>query len=215
MDVLFTHSLFRTHVLRGPKTQAGLCHASAPGTLHGERDTKIRNEGVSSLKEDILGLYVAVNDAEFMRAAKSIRDFTSNKKCIVDGQLTLALEAGAQRLARDVRHDVVQKPASITTIEQRQNVGMLQPRCGLDLSQESFASERGSELLMQNLDRHVAIVPQVTRKIHRGHSAGAELALDAIAVWHRSGEPGGHIVKGRCHCSRQISMRGPDSQGAL
>jgi hypothetical protein len=40
----------------------------------------------------------------------------------------------------------------------------------------------GGELGPQDLDGHAAVVPQVVGKIHGGHAARAELALEAVAV---------------------------------
>jgi len=59
---------------------------------------------------------------------------------------------------------------------------MLQPRRGADFRQEPFAAECGAEVGMQHLDRDIALVFQVVREVHRSHAAGAEFALDAIAV---------------------------------
>jgi hypothetical protein len=35
---------------------------------------------------------------------------------------------------------------------------------------------------MHDLDRDLAIVAEVVREVHVGHSAGADLALDAVAI---------------------------------
>ena len=59
---------------------------------------------------------------------------------------------------------------------------MLQLRRGPDLAQEPLAAERRAEVGMQHLDGDVAIVLEVVREIDGGHAAGAELALDAVAV---------------------------------
>src|SRR5512133_1279620 len=65
---------------------------------------------------------------------------------------------------------------------------MLQTRGRSDLSQESFAAERRAEIRMQNLYGDVAIVFEIVCQIHRRHAAGADLAIDAITISHRSGE---------------------------
>ena len=62
---------------------------------------------------------------------------------------------------------------------------MLQLRRGADLAEEPLAAERGAELGVQDLDGDVAVVPEVVREVDRGHAAGAELALDAVAVGER------------------------------
>ena len=65
---------------------------------------------------------------------------------------------------------------------------MLQLRGRLDLAQEPLGAERGAEVGMQHLDRDVAIVLEVVREVDGRHAAGAELALDAVAVGKRGGE---------------------------
>ena len=52
----------------------------------------------------------------------------------------------------------------------------------LDLAQEALGAERGAEVRMEHLDRHVAVVLEVVGEIHRRHSARAEFALDAVAA---------------------------------
>ena len=59
---------------------------------------------------------------------------------------------------------------------------MLQARGGADLSQEPFAAERRAQVGVQHLNGHIAIVLEVVRELHGGHTAGTELAVDAIAT---------------------------------
>ncbi|HEU4829762.1 MAG TPA: hypothetical protein VFT04_11270 [Gemmatimonadales bacterium] len=46
---------------------------------------------------------------------------------------------------------------------------------------------------MQHLDRDLALVAEVVREVDRGHAAGAELALEAVAAVQRGGEAGGGL----------------------
>ena len=41
---------------------------------------------------------------------------------------------------------------------------------------------------MQHLDGDFALVLEIVREIHRGHAAGAEFALDAVATAKGGGE---------------------------
>ena len=52
----------------------------------------------------------------------------------------------------------------------------------LDLAQESLGAQRLPDLMLQHLDRDVAVVPEVAREVDRGHTAHAEFALDAVAI---------------------------------
>ena len=115
---------------------------------------------------------------------------------LVDGELPLALEARAKRLAFDVRHHVVQQAVRLAGVEQRQQVRVLQVRRDLDLAQESLGAEHRGELRLEHLDRDVAVVLEVVREVDRRHAARAELALDAVAV----GEGGREAEEGLAHC---------------
>ncbi len=65
---------------------------------------------------------------------------------------------------------------------------MLQPRRGADFAQEPLGAQRRAEIGVQDLDGHVALVLEVVREVDGGHAAGAELALDAVAVGQGGGE---------------------------
>ena len=42
---------------------------------------------------------------------------------------------------------------------------------------------------MQDLERHLALVPDIQRQVHGGHASGPELALDAKAIGESGTEP--------------------------
>ena len=69
-----------------------------------------------------------------------------------------------------------------TAIEHRQYQGMLQPGGGLDLPKEPFGTEHVRQLGAEDLYRHVAVVPKVTRQVDNCHPTPAELALDPVAT---------------------------------
>src|SRR5437870_5200005 len=101
---------------------------------------------------------------------------------VLERQLLLALQAIAQRLALDVRHDVIEEAGRGAGVVQGQDVGMLQPGGDLDLAQKPLGAERGRDLGVQDLDRHRSAVFQVLRQEHRGHASTAQLPLDRVAV---------------------------------
>ena len=59
---------------------------------------------------------------------------------------------------------------------------MIEPSTDADLPQESLGAERGGDLGVHHLERHVAVVAEIVREIDRGHAAAAELALDRVAA---------------------------------
>ena len=78
---------------------------------------------------------------------------------------------------------------------------MLQRGRRLDLDHEPLGAEHRGEFGLEDLDRDLAVVLEVLGEVDRRHAAGAELALDAVAVGQSSGEPGrgiGHSVSSSC-----------------
>ncbi len=59
---------------------------------------------------------------------------------------------------------------------------MLQIGGGLDLDQEALGADHRRELGAEDLDRHLAVVSDILGEVDRGHPAGTEFALDAVAV---------------------------------
>jgi hypothetical protein len=64
-------------------------------------------------------------------------------------------------------------------------VGVLEPGGELDLALEAVVAEADGELGMEHLERHRPVVPQVLRKIDRGHTAAPELALERVTALQR------------------------------
>ena len=64
---------------------------------------------------------------------------------------------------------------------ERKDVGMAEPGGDLDLAQEALGAERGRQLGVEDLERDLAVVPEVLGEVDRGHPAAAELALERIA----------------------------------
>ena len=74
---------------------------------------------------------------------------------------------------------------------------MVESRGEADFAEESLSAYRLGELGAKDLERHVAVVPEIARQIDRGHAPGAELSLDAVSVGQRRrqfGERVGHCV---------------------
>ncbi len=104
---------------------------------------------------------------------------------LADGQLLLAGEPVAQRFAFDERHDVEEEAVGLARIEERKDVGVLQVRRGPDLGQESLGADHGRQLGAQQLEGDWAAVPDIVGQVDRGHAAGAELALEPVAIGER------------------------------
>ena len=159
----------------------GLGHAAAAGLAGGERDPEIGHQRLPVVQQDVLGLDVAVNDAVPVRVVERARDLARDPHRLVDRQLLLAVEPVAERLALDVRHDVVQEAVGGAGIEQREDVRVLQVRRGADLGQESLGADHRGELGPQHLDRDLAVVAKIVGEVDGRHAAGPELPKDAVA----------------------------------
>src|SRR4029078_8628630 len=83
---------------------------------------------------------------------------------------------------------VLWRVPAFATVEERQQIGMLQLRRDLDLAQEPLGAEHYAELRLQHLQRDFAVVLQVMREIDGRHAALAEHAFDAVPIGQGAGE---------------------------
>ncbi len=97
-------------------------------------------------------------------------------------ELALAAEPVAQGLALDVRHGEPQPAPGLAGVEDREDVGMLEPGGEADLALEALGAERRGELRVEQLEGDRAVVLEVRREPDRGHAAASELALERVAV---------------------------------
>ena len=83
---------------------------------------------------------------------------------------------------------------------------MLQVGRGLDLGQEPLGSDHRRQLGLQNLERHLALVLQIVRQVHRGHAALTELALDGVAAFQGCVQARDGIGLGRTPGSDRVNI---------
>jgi hypothetical protein len=79
-------------------------------------------------------------------------------------------------------------------------VGVLEVGRRLDLGQEPLGSDDRRELGLQDLDRDLALMPEIVGQVDRGHASGAELTLDAVPALEggvQTGDGIGHRYLGR------------------
>lgn len=65
---------------------------------------------------------------------------------------------------------------------------MLQVRGDADFAEEPIGAEHGAELGVEELDRHMSLVPDIIREIDGRHAAGANLAFDRVPVGESFGQ---------------------------
>ncbi len=150
---------------------------------------------MAALEENVLRLDVAVDDAQSVRRTQRVGHLARDAERVFEGKLPFPLQSSAQGLPAHVGHDIEEEAVGGSGIQQRQNVGMLQPGRGLDLAQEPLATQGRPEIGMQHLDSDLAVMAEIVGEVHRRHAALSELALDPVAVRERRGEPlgGGHL----------------------
>ena len=135
-----------------------------------------------------------MNNPGTMRIVERIGYIAGNPHGLIDGQLCLAIEPGAQRLAIDEGHHVVEEPIGRATVEQRQNLRMLQRRRRRNLLHEALGAQHGRELRPEHFHRDPAFVLEIVGKVDGCHAACAELALDVIAAGERRAETIGFVA---------------------
>ena len=70
----------------------------------------VGQERVSAARdEDVLRLYVAMNDSLLVGRLQRVRDLVRDLECLFNGQSALAHESRTQRLPIDIRHDEVER----------------------------------------------------------------------------------------------------------
>ncbi len=158
---------------------------AAAGRAHRERDSKIRDERLPVVEENVLRLDVAVNDAVAVSVVERAGYLLGDPHRVADGQLPLAVDARAKRFADDEWHHIVEQGIGLTRIEQRQDVRMLELGGGLYLGKKPLAAERGAEVGMQHFDGDIAVVLEIVTEKNSRHSAGADFPVHFIAAGKR------------------------------
>jgi hypothetical protein len=190
VDIRVGHALLRRHIRRRAYRQAGYSDRLLACRLaHGLRDTEIRDECVPAGKHHILRFHIAVHDAAAVGVVQRISELREYSRRVGDGELSFARDAVAQRLPFHVRHNEVEQPVSLARVVQGEDIGVLELRGDLDLSDEAWPSHRGGELLTQHFERDLAPMPNVLCQVDGRHAALPKLSLDAIAAPEGRGEP--------------------------
>src|SRR5947207_122398 len=130
----------------------------------------------------VTGSGVAVTWAASMPwgVGERVTDVMQDAHRLADRERALVRYPGAQRLARDVRHDVVEQVALGSGGEQRDDVGMLQLGRELDLALESFSAHARRQLGRQHLHHHATAEADLLGEEDAAHAAAAELTFDAV-----------------------------------
>ncbi len=182
-----TRGLFRAHVRRRADRDADLGEGRRRlrGGSQSFADAEVGHDGVPFVQQDVLRLDVAMHDVVPVRVGEGVCHLGGDANRVIDRQRAVVQQPITKRPALHDRHHEVQESVGFARVMEGQNVRVVQPGGKTDLPNEALAPERLRHTGLQHLERHVAVMPQVARQIHRGHAAGAELAIHAIAPTER------------------------------
>jgi hypothetical protein len=183
--------LLRRHVGRGAQRHAerGQGRLTAGG---GDRlgDAEIGHHGVTIGEQHVVGLDIAVHDTVAVGVGKGVYHLAQDLGRLRDGQLSFPRQLGPERLARDVRHDVVQQIARSGGGEQRDDVRVLQSGGELDLPLEPLDIDRGTHVGREQLDDHLASQPGFLGEEDTAHPSAAQFFQDAVGITQSGLQPG-------------------------
>ena len=186
IDGAAAHQLLGAHIgQRADGVAPGECVAARGA--HRARNAEVGHPGVVSGQEDVFRLDVAMNDALRVCVRQCVADFECDAHRFLEWQASLALQAGPQRLALDVRHHVVTQPLgpirheeALVRRENRHDVRMTEPRRELDFPDEALAKLGGRDVGVHHLHRHLARRMALGRQEHARHAPGPDLPFDGV-----------------------------------
>ena len=185
VDLPVAGRLLGAHEVRCPDRHAGGRQRSAGGRGQRLGDAEIRHDdpAAAALEEDVVGLHVAVDDADGVGGAQGIRRLGQDAPHFLRREAAPALEARRQRLAVHVGHDEVHDPVRpFADGVNRHDVGVGEPRRRFGFAEEPRPDaflER--QLRRQYLDCHAALQALVAGVIDDPHAAAPDLPLDGVA----------------------------------
>ena len=174
-------ALLGAHVRNRPDGKAGVGETAATRTTHGVRNAEIADERVSFGKQDVLRLDVAMDDVARVRVRQRVSDLAREPNRLVYRERSVARDAAAQRLTRDVRHHKEERALPLTRVVEGEDVRMLQAREERDLATKALGRLTVGDFGVDELERDLTVVPNVMREVDGRHPASADLAFDLVA----------------------------------
>ena len=92
--------------------------------------------GVPAGEHHVVGLDVAVDHPALVGVGQRVGHLAQDPERLVDRQGAVTLEPGAERLAFDERHDVIEEAGGLAGVVEREDVGVLQLGGDLDFAEE-------------------------------------------------------------------------------
>ena len=156
-----------------------LRHAEVEHLAVAHRTVRVRAQ------EDVVGLQIAVDDAVSVRRRDAAHGRQHDRDRLDEIHRARPLHALGERLARQQLHDQARRALVLDDVEDRHDVGVIDAPGRERLATEAREHLRaGGERREDPLERDVAVGADVDRRVHFGHAAGAEQALDPVLVGH-------------------------------
>jgi hypothetical protein len=140
------------------------------------------------MEQDVGRLHVPVYHPLAMRGFESCGDVPGDADTFLDRKLTLLIESLPETVSLYVWHHVEQEAIGFAGVVERQYVGVIEARDGLDLVQEPLGAEAGSKLRVKDLDGDLSAMLQVLGEKDRSHAATPDLGLDGVTIRQRGCE---------------------------
>ena len=117
-----------------------------------------------------------------VRVLERLGDVAGDGEGAIEGELALALDEGAERLALDVGHGVVEEVvAGLAGAEHGHDAGMMQAHRDLDLALEAVDVDAGGEVGGEDFDDHTSPDGGIVGNKHLRHAAATKLTAQPIA----------------------------------
>src|SRR6476661_4182322 len=123
-----------------------------------------------------------MNDSVAVGVVECFGNLPSDLECLIDPQLALAPELLTERFALHVRRDVVEAAGRLTTVEEGEDVRLLEGGGENDFMLKSFDAHRGCHVAPYHFERDRAAVAHVACEVDGCHSPCTDLTLDPVPV---------------------------------
>ena len=176
------------HVLRRAEHLAG---AREPRVLRRARDAEVEQLGEvgpvgASREEDVLGLEVAVHDAEVVGARERARDLDHDGQRAAERHGPFADGVRERGALEQLHHEVRGAVLALALVEDLDDVGVREPLGRLRLAAEALAHDAVlAERRVEDLHRARPVDQLVARPVDGGHAPLAEHVLDEVAPRER------------------------------
>ena len=148
-------------------------------------DSEVGDGGRSAREQDVVGFDVAVNDATPVSVHERARHVFKNAHGLAHRERA-ALQARADRLALDERHDEEGQAVHLSGAQHGYDVRVLERSREHDLALEPRNGHRRRQLVRQHLDGYLSPERVVARDEHRRHTPATELPLEREGVSQRT-----------------------------